>query len=285
MLFNAHLVDEALQVLARYGAACRIIAGATDIMVGSRQDLTADSHWLDISGLTAFSGIRRVDGWVRIGALTTCRTLTRHTTILQHYPMLAASAAETGSYAIQNRATLGGNIANASPAADNPPVLLAYGAEIELTSLHGKRRLPYAEFHLGYRRTAQKADELISALYLPVDTGRPVTTFYQKVGTRNAQAISKVSVAAWIARKNDGAITTARFGLASVGPTPQTLPTLSAWLSAHGTVPEPRLLNDLVATDIHPQDDIRSTRAYRLHVACSLIARALNPPAPMPRSL
>src|SRR5919112_370637 len=134
------------------------------------------------------------------------------------FPMLGQAARETGGIAIQNRGTVGGNIANASPAADTPPALLAYGAEVELVSADGTRSVDYTEFHTGYRQTVMRADELIAR----VRVRRPragARHFYRKVGTRRAQAISKVCFAALAEVGEGGAINEVRIALGSVAPT------------------------------------------------------------------
>lgn len=217
-------------------------------------------------------------GAARIGAGVSLRDIARHPQLREHYPLLAASAAVTGALPIQNRATLGGNIANASPAADNPPVLLAYDAQLELSGPQGVRRIPYKEFHLGYRLTALREDELITAVLLPAPfTG--ARQYYRKVGTRQAQAIAKLSLAAVLHCDEQDRVLTARFGLASVAPTPIMLPALAQWLQGQTrSAISLAALRAQLAGELQPIDDIRSTAVYRREIAARLILEALHSP-------
>jgi xanthine dehydrogenase iron-sulfur cluster and FAD-binding subunit A len=189
--------------------------------------------------------------------------------------MLAQCASWTGGIANQNRGTIGGNLANASPAADSPPALLAYDAEIELVSLRGQRRLPYDQFHLGYKKTALAADELIYALHLPKKFAGALT-HTRKVGTRNAQAISKICVAA-TARLHDGFVRDLRIGMGSVAPTPLRL------VQTEQAIQDQHLDDAAIAnarrallSEIAPIDDIRSTAEYRRIVAANLLEEMLR---------
>ncbi|HET6344472.1 MAG TPA: FAD binding domain-containing protein, partial [Myxococcota bacterium] len=171
-------------------------------------------QFFSIGHLKELRGVGESDGGVRVGALTTYTDVRRSELLRRLFPMLGQAARETGGIAIQNRGTVGGNIANASPAADTPPALLVYGAEVELVSSEGTRRVPYAEFHTGYKQTVMRADELIAAVLLP----RPregARHFYRKVGTRRAQAISKVCFAALAEVERDLNQDRARASLAS----------------------------------------------------------------------
>ena len=270
-------LPEALEILASAPGQYRVIAGGTDLMVenhlapGRRPDA-----WLDISGLPELQGLQITEGGVQIGAATSLGVIRRHAEVVAHWPMLAASAAVTGAPPIQNRATLGGNVCNASPAADNAPVLLAYGARLEIVHHHGSRWLPYGDFHQGYRKTALQAGELLSALWIPYPP-KHSRGYFRKVGTRAAQAITKVSIAALIEEDSDGIIQSARFGMASVAATPCTLPSVTHYLVG-------RALRDIseadvrhgVKQDIAPIQDIRSTAEYRLEIAFRLVLEAIS---------
>lgn len=280
MWFSPNSLAEATTLLAEHGPDLRIIAGGTDLMVerklGAANPVTG---WLDISRVPALGDISLEERTLRIGATASMRRIGQYPEVRTRFPMLAASAAVTGATPIQNRATLGGNIANASPAADNPPVLLAYDASIELTGHRGSRLLPYREFHLDYKRTARRPTELLTAVRLPVSE-RPSVHFYRKVGARRAQAISKLSVAALLVWEDDR-LASAGFGLASVAPVPAQLPALSAWLVGKRPADiRPETVRELIAEDIRPQDDVRSTAAYRREVAVRLVMQALHTPPP-----
>ena len=273
-------LPEALEILAAAPGQYRVISGGTDLMVESHlaPERRPDS-WLDISGLRELQGLQITEEGIRIGAATSLEVVRRHAEVAVHWPMLAASAAVTGAPPIQNRATLGGNICNASPAADNAPVLLAYGARLEIVHHHGTRWLPYADFHQGYRKTALQAGELLGAVWIPYPPPHS-RGYFRKVGTRAAQAIAKVGIAALIEEDREGVIQRARFGMASVAAVPCALPSVSRYL-------EGRAVRDVaeapvrqgVRQDIAPVKDIRSTAAYRLEIASRLVLEAIDPRA------
>ena len=230
--------------------------------------------------LQNISGLRFVDAshpvTLRIGAGTTFTDIRRSDVLLREFPLLAQTASWTGSVANQNRGTLGGNIANASPAADTPPALLAYDAELELVSLRGTRTLPYSAFHLGYKRTALAQDELILAIRLP----RRFAGYVQgvrKVGARNAQAISKVALAC-VARIEADGIAEIALGAASLFDRPgRLLNTEAALLGRHPRDPETlRSARSALGAEAMPIDDIRSTARYRVRVAQNLLCEFLS---------
>ncbi|WP_455383887.1 FAD binding domain-containing protein [Acidihalobacter prosperus] len=269
---------EALRLLEEASERPCVIAGGTDLMVERQLGKTPPPEsWLDLGAVDELRGIEAGADSLRIGATATLRAVGAHPEIRARWPMLAASAALTGATPIQNRATLGGNIVNASPAADNPPVLLAYGAELELAGPRGTRRLPYAQFHTGYRRTALAADELLVAVRLPAPAPG-VRQYFRKVGTRQAQAIAKLSLAALYEFDAEGRIAAARFGMASVAATPAGLPQLAAWLCGRDPAAvDPAALGECLARDIAPIDDIRSSGRYRLQTAARLVLESLAP--------
>src|SRR5919112_4655283 len=196
---------EALALLRDEPGAWRPFAGGTDLMVLLEAGRLEQRRFFSIAHLKELRGVEESGGFITVGALTTYTDVRRSGLLAREFPMLLEAARETGGVAIQNRGTIGGNIANASPAADTPPALLAYGAEVELVSASGARSVPYADFHTGYRRTLMRADEIIARVRLP----RPAEGarhFYRKVGTRRAQAISKVCFAALAEVEAGGAL-------------------------------------------------------------------------------
>lgn len=248
------------------------LAGGTDLMVlFEAGKLDPQAHYLSIAHLPELRGVIATESELRIGALTSFGEIRRDKRIQQEFPLLVRAARETGSIAIQNRGTIGGNIANASPAADTPPALLVYEAEIELISGKGIRRLAYTDFHTGYKTTRRERGELIAAVILK--RGELVSSsYYRKVGTRKAQAISKV-VAAGIAQcTSDGAIENVRFALGSVAPTAVRCAAVEQLLKGQRLTST--LIDDAVAalaSSVSPIDDIRSTAIYRAQVAGNLL--------------
>jgi CO/xanthine dehydrogenase FAD-binding subunit len=274
---------EALSRLAAEPGVWKPFAGGTDLMVQFEMGRLAHKKLLSIWNLDELRGIETREHagrhWLRIGALETYSSLQNHAELQRSFPNLVASSRETGAVAIQNRGTIGGNLANASPAADSSPNLLVYGAEIELDSQRGSRRIPYADFHQGYKKIPLAADELIAAVWLPLrDPSIEIKDteerhFYRKVGTRKAQAISKVAVAGW-ARLEKGRLAELRLALASVADRPIRALRSEALLTNAALPLSPALRDQArqaLAHDIKPQNDIRSTGAYRLRVAGNLV--------------
>ncbi|HVF67284.1 MAG TPA: xanthine dehydrogenase family protein subunit M [Pyrinomonadaceae bacterium] len=267
---------EALALLRDEPGVWRPFAGGTDLMVLLEAGRLEQRKFFSIAHLRELRGVEESGESVTIGALTTYTDVRRSETVAREFPMLAEAARETGGVAIQNRGTVGGNIANASPAADTPPALLAYGAEVELVSAGGTRGVDYAEFHTGYRQTVMRADELIARVRLrrPSEGARH---FYRKVGTRRAQAISKVCFAALAEAGEGGALEEVRIALGSVAPTVVRCRETEGLL--RGRTPDAGLMKDAadaLARDVAPIDDVRSTARYRLRVAQNLLAEFLS---------
>ena len=227
-------------------------------------------HYVNIWGLPELRGIEATDTHVTLGALTTYTDVQSHSILQSEFPMLCQAASETGGLAIQNRGTLGGNIVNASPAADSPPALLAYDAEIELISTAGSRWLPYRGFHTGYKQMLIAPHELLARIRMPRNT-RNATHYYRKVGTRKAQAISKVCLAA-LAKLDHDQIGDVRIALGSVAPV--VVRCLQTEDALRGQKPDSATIKSacaMLAKEISPIDDIRSTADYRLQVAKNLL--------------
>lgn len=250
-------------------------AGGTDLMVLLEAGKLPHKKFLNIRNLAELRGIDVTAEHVTLGALTTYSEVQRHQILAREFPLLCRAAAETGSVATQNRGTLGGNIANASPAADSPPALIAYSAEIEIVSASGARWVPYDSFHTGYKKMNLQREELIRGIRLPRRHGQ-WRQYFRKVGARRAQAISKMCFAG-AARMDVGRVADVRIGLGSVAPT--VLRAARAEESLRGQKPSPEILHaaqDALAQEIAPIDDMRSTARYRREVARNLLAEFLE---------
>jgi CO/xanthine dehydrogenase FAD-binding subunit len=268
-------LEQVLSLLAKEPGKWRPFAGGTDLMVVLEAGDLKHQNYVNIWRLKELLGFKETSKFLRIGAAVTYSEIRENRLVLSEFPMLAQAASVTGALAIQNRGTLGGNIMNASPAADSPPALLCYDAEVELTSLKGSRRVPYAEFHQAYKKTVILPGEMLTAVWIP-RREKNAKHFYYKVGTRRAQAISKVCFAA-CAELQGAKISHARIALGSVGPVPMRLSRLEVFLT--GKIPSPELAieaGELLSTLISPLDDIRSTSRYRLRVAQNLLTQFLN---------
>jgi CO/xanthine dehydrogenase FAD-binding subunit len=211
---------------------------------------------------------------VTLGALTTYTQVQAHAVLQQEFPLLCQAAGETGGIATQNRGTLAGNIANASPAADSPPALLVYDAELELVSARGSRWVPYQGFHTGYKKMILRPEELIRRIRVPRRT-QNWSQYYRKVGTRKAQAISKVCFAGAVRVEGDE-IRDIRIALGSVAPT--VVRCVRTEVMLKGQKLSPTAINAAKAElsqEIVPIDDMRSTAKYRLRVALNLLEEFL----------
>ena len=274
-LRRAGSLDEVLRTLAREPGVWRPFAGGTDLMVLLEAGALRHERFISLWGLPELRGIQRRDGALAIGALTTYTDLLRDPAVRAEFPMLCEAAVQTGGVATQNRGTIGGNIANASPAADTPPALLVYDAEIELLSARGARRVPYAGFHTGYKTSVMAPDEIVARVHLPLGR-RGWIEQYRKVGTRRAQAIAKVCFAAAATLDGDR-IGDIRLAFGSVAPT--VVRAVAAERAIRGAQPDERTIAaalDALATEIAPIDDIRSTARYRLTVARRMLRAFLE---------
>ena len=258
-LLQPRTLGEALRVLRDEGPLVPL-AGCTDVYVGLHFGSALGPRFLDLQGLRRLRGIRVRGDVLVIGALTTYAELVASPLVRRRLPILAEASRWVGSPQIQNRGTLGGNVANASPAGDTLPVLAVAEAAVVLRSVDGERRLPLGSFYTGYRQTAMRPDELIVAIEVPPVEGRQ---WFRKVGTRAAQAISKVVMAAVRAPHP-------RVALGSVAPTVVRVPRTEAVLAAGGSLAEAQAV---LMAEIQPIDDVRSTAAYRRRVSANLLSQ------------
>ncbi|MCB9552092.1 MAG: FAD binding domain-containing protein [Myxococcales bacterium] len=261
---------EALALRAAYPAALPL-AGGTDVMVYLEAHQIDPPAFIDLWGVEGLCGVEETAAGLRIGAAVSFSALIEDARVVAAAPTLVEAARTVGARQIQNRGTLGGNIANASPAGDSMPVLLSLDAELELASAaRGTRRVALADFYRGYKRVDLAGDELIVAVWLPRRDARDRVHF-RKVGTRMAQSISKVVLGARV-RVEGGVVTEARIGWGSVAATPVRSRAVEAALVGRAVDPGAAAK---VRDDITPIDDVRSTAGYRLAVAERVLRRWL----------
>ena len=269
---NLHAI---VSLLAKEPGVWVPIAGGTDVMVQYAAGKLPARKLVSVWNVPELRRIEVTANEIRIGAGCTYTDLCGDETIGREFPLLRSAARWTGGVANQNRGTIGGNIVNASPAADSLPALLVYEAELILVSARGERRLPYVGFHTGYKKTLLAADELVQTVCLP----RRFSGYFsqaRKVGARNAQAISKVCIAG-LGRLANGVVDDVRIALGSVAPVPLRLRETER--TVRGKVIDSDLLlaaRKAVADEIRPIDDIRSTARYRAAIAGNLVAEFLN---------
>ena len=258
-LLEPKTLGTALKMLRTKGPLTPI-AGCTDVFVLLNFGTLKATRFLDLTRLGPLRRIRELGDVLSIGAGATYTEIIRSRAVRRRLPMLVAAAREIGGPQIQNRGTLGGNIANGSPAGDSLPVLAAAEAAVVLASTDGDRRVPFTQFYTGYRQSVMRADELIVAVEVPPVEG---TQWFRKVGTRAAQAISKIVMAAVRAP-------TPRIALGSVAPTVVRLPRTETALAGGASVAQAQRV---MLDEIKPIDDIRSTAEYRRRVSANLLAR------------
>ncbi len=258
------------------GAPWRPLAGGTDLMVQMTGEIgEPPERVLDIWGLDELRGISLEDGALAIGALTTYSEIRQSPVLVEHLPALVDAAATIGAAQIQNRGTIGGNVINASPAGDTLPVLLSVGAEMVLGSASGERTVAADDFWPTYRTTERREDELLLRIRIPLVPDREVR--FRKIGTRRAQAISKVVMALAWRRQDDGTWADVRLALGSVAAT--TVRARAAESALEGARPTRDAANAAVAalvSELEPIDDVRSTADYRRLVAGRVLHRIIR---------
>jgi CO/xanthine dehydrogenase FAD-binding subunit len=267
-LLQPKSLRDALKMLRDEGPLTPL-AGCTDLYVSLNFGTLTGTRFLNLWGLTELRTIDVRRDVLTIGAMATHTDLIRSKQVQKRLPMLVAAAREIGGVQIQNRGTIGGNVANGSPAGDTLPVLAAADAVVVLAGAGGSRRVPFNEFYTGYRQSVRKDDELIAAFEIPAVPGRQ---WFRKVGTRAAQAISKVVIAG-VAPAGRRKGVAPRIALGSVAPTVIRARRTEAVLAGGGSLEDAQraLLEELA-----PIDDIRSTAEYRRRVAANLLARFLS---------
>jgi CO/xanthine dehydrogenase FAD-binding subunit len=274
-LVNPGSLPAVLELLASEPGAWMPIAGGTELMVQYGAGRLSARKLVSLWGLPELRSIESTAQEVLIGAGCTYTDLRNHPLVAREFPLLARAASWTGSIANQNRGTLGGNIVNGSPAADSLPALMVYDAELVLASARGTRRVPYVEFHSGYKQNILGADEIIRAIALqPRFAG--YHAYSRKVGTRNAQAIAKLCLAG-LAKTSTNKIEDVRLAIGSMAVIPLRLRKTEEILSGQewsgALISEARLA---LESEVAPIDDIRSSALYRLHVAGNLLQEFLE---------
>lgn len=270
----AKSVPQALDLLST-NSGWRPIAGGTDLMVLFNAGKLSDRRLISIRNIAELRAIEVSDRHLLIGAAATYTAIRTHSILQSEFPLLCQAASWTGAIANQNRGTLGGNIANASPAADSAPMLLVYDADLELSSSRGTRWLGYSKFHLGYKQIDLRPGELITRIRLH-RTSRTLVQCARKVGTRKAQAISKVCLAA-VAERRDGTLGAVRIAVGSVAPVPLRCHETEQILRDQPLTPAVIAhAKETIAREIRPIDDLRSTARYRCRVTCNLLGEFLE---------
>jgi len=268
-------LDEVYDLLAERGRRAKIIAGGTDLMVALNAGSLAAEEFIDIRRLNELRGIEDEGETIRVGALTTYTQLIKSPLVQRSVPALAEASRTIGAIQIQNRGTIGGNVVNASPAGDSLPVLAAFDAELEIGSARGVRKIDFNRFYTGYRQTVMEPDEILLAVRLG-KLRQNERSFFFKVGTRRAQAISKIVMAVKAGTKG-ALINYISVALGSVAPTViRARQTESLLTNATLDVTIIELAKRTIFNEIDPITDMRSTEHYRRTVTGNALAKVLR---------
>jgi carbon-monoxide dehydrogenase medium subunit len=254
------------------------LAGGTDFMVSWNAGLLNGKTVLDLSAIKEWGRIRARSNGLWMGSLVSHWQIQNHPAVKKHFPLLADACATIGGIQIQLRGTLGGNLANASPAGDTFPPLAVHEAVVHVVSPEGARAIPIADLFTGVKRTSLRRSELIESIEVPFLATRPRRHMFWKVGTRAASAISKTVAAGLLWIHRDGTVRELRFALGSMAPTVRRLRQVEAFVT--GKKPTAKVLDQacaLLERDVAPIDDVRSTADYRLEVSKNLLRSFLDP--------
>ena len=275
-LLRPNTLPEALAMLAEHAPDVMPLAGGTNVIVELRDGHSSPKILVDVSKLRELHGIRRDDGHIVLAGGTTIAELLTHPLIIEHGLPLQQAAAKLGNPLVRNRATVAGNLVNASPAADTAPPLTALGAEVELTSQASSRRVPLNEFIVGVNKTCIRPDELVTAIRWPVPPARSAAGFY-KIGLRKADACSVINAAAMVVWDESGRCQQARIAIGAAAPKP--VRAREAEVALQGQPLKADVITEaahLAAQATQPIDDIRGTAAYRRRIAEVIVRRLLT---------
>ncbi len=276
--FEPETVEEALSLLRKYSDTAKVCAGGTDLVVRMRKRALNPQFVIGIAGIRELDYLRFEDErGLRIGCLTTIRTIERSPELKERYPMLSEVATRFGSIAIRNVATIGGNLCNALPSADMAPMLIALSAKAKLVSIDGERIVPLQDFFTGPGKTVLRADELLVEVQVP--TPPPHTSgVYQKYTTRGGEDLAVVGVAAVVTRgSRNESCTDVRIVLGTVVPAPMRAEKAEAILK--GKMVDDEIVekaSDIAADESRPRDSIRGSADYRREMVRVLTRDALR---------
>ncbi|MGC8975901.1 MAG: FAD binding domain-containing protein [Thermoprotei archaeon] len=273
--FEPESIEEALQLLRTYGSEAKILAGGTDLLVKMKIRAVEPKYVINIKRIKELRYIKAEKDSIHIGALTTWRYLEKSDLVREEVPALYDAVKSMGSVQIRNMATVGGNLCNASPAADSAPPLLAHEAKIKLTSIEGTREIPITEFFTGPRKTVMYKTEILQEVVVPYDADFARSYSYVKVGRRNSFTLSVVAVATVLKVRNRS-IEDVRVALNAVAPTPVRARSVESFLKGREAGSEViEKASELVLSDISPISDVRASAEYRKHLSRVLVKDAL----------
>lgn len=274
--FAPTTLKEATEILAKYSPNIKIIAGGTDVLVDYFDRLDEIERWISLKNLYELKKIEINNDRIEVGALVTHEELVKSEIIQKYLPLINQAALDVGSPQIRNRGTIGGNIANSSPAGDLLPPLIAYDAVFKITSQNETREVPAKDFFLGPKKNVLRNDEILEKIIIPIPQKHTYGKWL-KVGKRNALIISSITLAIVVTFNDDERIKTVKCSLGSVAPVPIEISQIQPLMvGKRFNELDYSQIGKVVSDNISPIDDIRGTKEYRREVAKNLTISALN---------
>lgn len=275
--FAPRKIEEALEILSKYGKEIKVIAGGTDLLIQYYDRLYEVNGWLDLKNIKELKDIRIHKNQIEIGAMVSHAQLEKSEDIKEYFPILSQAAADIGSPQIRNRGTIGGNIVNASPAGDLLAPLMAYKAKFKLLSIQGEKIVPAEEFFIGPKKTILEPAQLLTQIILPLPSERTYGCWI-KIGKRKALIIATITLALVVEMAEDNkTVKDVRTCLGSVAPTPIEIEEIrEKMIGKKFSELDFNQLGQIVEDKISPIDDIRGTREYRKDVAKNIMINALK---------
>jgi len=275
--FAPQKIEEALEILSRYGEEIKVIAGGTDLLIQYYDRLYEINGWLDLKNISGLKNIRINNNQIEIGAMVTHTQLEKSEDIKKYFPILSHAASDIGSPQIRNRGTVGGNIVNASPAGDLLAPLMAYDAQFRLLSIQGEKIVPAEEFFIGPKKTLLEPAQLLTQIILPLSSERTYGSWI-KIGKRKALIIATITLALVVEMAEDNkTVKDVRTCLGSVAPTPIEIKEIrEKMIGKNFSQLDFNQLGQIVEDKISPIDDIRGTKEYRKDVAKEIMINALE---------
>lgn len=275
--FAPRKIEEALEILSKYGKEIKVIAGGTDLLIQYYDRLYEIDTWLDLKNIKELKEIKIYQNQMEIGAMVTHAQLEKSEDIKKYFPILGQAAADIGSPQIRNRGTVGGNIVNASPAGDLLAPLMAYDAQFKLLSIQKETLIPAEEFFIGPKKTILEPVQLLTRIILPLPSERTYGCWI-KIGKRKALIIATITLALVVEMAEDNkTVKDVRTCLGSVAPTPIEIKEIrKKMVGKNFSQLDFNQLGQIVEDKISPIDDIRGTREYRKDVAKNIMIKALE---------
>jgi len=272
---EASTLEEASDLMVRYGAAARLLAGGTDLLVDAKRGRFGSSHVVSLNRIASLKGVAPCELGVRIGTLTTVGQLAASGVIRERFAAILDATRKMAGPQIRNMATVGGNLCNANHCADLPPILMAMSARVVLWSRAGRRELPVEAFFIGPKETALLAGEVLTEIFIPYPPARSGAAF-ARFSLREANAIAVAGVAASLALDRDGVVRAARIGLSAVAPVPKLAEAAAALLTGRALDEAGIKRAAAAAVEVsHPISDIRGRADFRQALVGSLTRSAL----------